>query len=1742
MIFRNPKARKTIAIFLLLNMVNYIVYPTVSWALTSGPTAPEATSFEPVDTTDMVNLATGDFTYNMPLLEIPGPSGGYPLSLSYHAGIKLEEEASWVGLGWTLNPGAITRMVNGYADDLKETKGTRRDYWAGGETSTFKVGTTVGYGGVGGASVGLSFSQDTYEGFGMGGYLGFGLKKNFGQGSIGIGAQVETSGYGSSYANLGVNAGIGLANKNDVASGFGISASAGVSTNFNTVSGYASSGVSYSKNGVNIGSLGASISSIGLKPSASIGGGRASQSNSKAGKISSESSGFSVSIPVQWGSIDLGYNQVRYWSDEKSNIRGTGALFPSFNGVSSDAYDSYALLNPNSIDKSADEEIEGSFPAYDNYNVSAQGLGGSIQPFISKNIQLYRQNVSDENGASVIRYRHINTDFDETLLKPNFRFLNDFSNNHLVTPPDFSASIVTIDYDEEEYDFIPQLEGYDSSSPAEGFDDESSNESHLAGSKHVEYFTNLEINNDTAKNKGFINCHVGARGLTSYHSTDLSDQIGGFMITNESGVTYHYAQPAYAYGERQRIQKIEDPSNTWTQIDNDDAYAYTWYLTGLTGPDYVDRNDDGMLDKGDWGYWVKIDYGLWADNYKWRTPDTGTNKDLDQSFEYYSYGKKEVLYLNTVSTKTHTAFFEKSIRADGKSVISLIQGGFGEKERLLTGSDPDCQDNDPNDQIDECEVFTYYKEFSTPSLKLNNIFLVENEKINGFSNLQQLLSSYGAITSLTFPGDAGEVIVKPFNGENVLDSDDLNQIADQQTQETYRSQLLSISTRVIDFKSDYSLQDDQLDGIEGVPNSYDEDGSSFSVSATSEVDKKLGKLTLKSIEFKGKKGVNILPPTSFLYAKNRVYEKEKYDLWGFYKSDFDNSSSNNNNRLRFTSENSSEFIDTWSLTTINSVNGSELRINYESDSYKTVYEDQTLLPFITDLTYDADNYGYLNFTLDGAEMFNKYYTVDDTIELHVLFGSRLNYGAIPELPGLKQSTIRIYAPETGEDVVPFENYSNSVIKSIDGEVWRIYNTSLYDALKNKTSNDDLLNALTISDFIAGNVKIRNNVLREGGGIRVNEISIFDPYAKISMITKFLYTDVEDNESSGISSFSPTNMAVFSPNYPEDSSWPDNEYYDDEMRANLVKTYTSHINNEYMEVISRARELQKPGVIYKNVRVFNSINDSNNNSTAISSDSYEFKTFDKNDVNIIQTTPTDVGKNIGDGTPAQQFTFHTRNTTLQDFTSKVGRIIKNSSHDSKGNTLMQTEFSYLDDLTTLENKFLNQGVIQQSFSEVKEAGGLKGVISKREEYPSVLTKTTTTNFKTGITQTTENLAFDFYSGQPTKVLTTDGYGNAYISETTPAYRVTNADGSRAYESMGLKVGNINNYNMLTQEGSSVTYKVNPTTKTPISLLSAGVQTWNDTWTYKDENPNNPDITTNEDEKVWRKHKSYGWVGAEDLNSVNVAKDGTYDLTNYEANKFTAWAAGDPDPTGWQKNNEVTLYNQFSHALEAKDKNGHFAATKMDVNNEFVYASVANAGYEQFAYSGAEDAQDAVDYMGGRVLKDANTTIIDDEAQSHTGSKALQVTSGGYKPFIFNIPSENLSTGNIYRVSVWSNNSNLDLKADNATPLGVMQVKQAGNWFLNSQTFKIDNGTIDASFYTYSLGTVIVDDFRVHPIDAAMTSYVYNQWGEVSHILDANNLFTEYRYDAAGRLIETYRESFKYGVKKVSSTDYHYANQN
>jgi hypothetical protein len=139
-----------------------------------GPSQPEMSAFKSAGTNDLVNLFTGDFSYNIPLMDV----GGYPVNIFYNAGISMEQEASWVGLGWNINPGTISRNMRGVPDDFDGTEEIVQEQnikpnitWGG------RIGADVELVGVKDAlgfsiGVGLGASFNNY----LGPALDFGLK------------------------------------------------------------------------------------------------------------------------------------------------------------------------------------------------------------------------------------------------------------------------------------------------------------------------------------------------------------------------------------------------------------------------------------------------------------------------------------------------------------------------------------------------------------------------------------------------------------------------------------------------------------------------------------------------------------------------------------------------------------------------------------------------------------------------------------------------------------------------------------------------------------------------------------------------------------------------------------------------------------------------------------------------------------------------------------------------------------------------------------------------------------------------------------------------------------------------------------------------------------------------------------------------------------------------------------------------------------------------------------------------------------------------------------------------------------------------------------------------------------------------------------------------------------------------------------------------------------------------------
>lgn len=140
--------------------------PNTDIEFSGGPTQPEMQAFQSVNSNNMVDLFTGDFNYNIPLMDV----GGYPVNIAYRSGISMDQEASWVGLGWNINPGTVTRNMRGLPDDFNGATDSIT------KTTSIKENKTVGV--TTGADIeltglplnlGVSFGvfNNTYRGWGM---------------------------------------------------------------------------------------------------------------------------------------------------------------------------------------------------------------------------------------------------------------------------------------------------------------------------------------------------------------------------------------------------------------------------------------------------------------------------------------------------------------------------------------------------------------------------------------------------------------------------------------------------------------------------------------------------------------------------------------------------------------------------------------------------------------------------------------------------------------------------------------------------------------------------------------------------------------------------------------------------------------------------------------------------------------------------------------------------------------------------------------------------------------------------------------------------------------------------------------------------------------------------------------------------------------------------------------------------------------------------------------------------------------------------------------------------------------------------------------------------------------------------------------------------------------------------------------------------------------------------------------
>lgn len=203
-----------------------------------GPSQPEMSRFKSVGSDNLVNLFTGDFSYNIPLMDV----GGYPVNIFYDGGVSMDQDASWVGLGWNINPGNVNRNMRGVPDDfdgtdvMKQTQMMKKNRtWGmniGADIELVGIDAFAAFSGSVGASLGVSFNNYAGPAFDLGitGNTGFtlGNKSSSEKGGIRAGGSIGIT--SSTRGGVTITPGVSLTAKafkdaKALTLGFGVSAS-----------------------------------------------------------------------------------------------------------------------------------------------------------------------------------------------------------------------------------------------------------------------------------------------------------------------------------------------------------------------------------------------------------------------------------------------------------------------------------------------------------------------------------------------------------------------------------------------------------------------------------------------------------------------------------------------------------------------------------------------------------------------------------------------------------------------------------------------------------------------------------------------------------------------------------------------------------------------------------------------------------------------------------------------------------------------------------------------------------------------------------------------------------------------------------------------------------------------------------------------------------------------------------------------------------------------------------------------------------------------------------------------------------------------------------------------------------------------------------------------------------------------------------------------------------------------------
>lgn len=950
---KKEKILKGLALYMAFNLLFEIVAPTAAFALTGGPAQPETSSFEPVGTSEMVDLFSGDYNYNIPLLDV----GGYPVNISYHSGISMDQEASWVGLGWNINPGAINRSMRGLPDDFRGDVVTKEFNVKPNQT----FGANVGFGAAVAGFDNINFSFSV--GAKYNNYTGVGFEQSaniaFSAGEPGKTSGTASLGLHSSSEGLDISPKVSMSAVNDREEGKDTKFGATLGTSFNSRAGLKAltidvsiaRGQAYSYKKVDNEGNEFEYSDFAASKNIGTGCSYSFTNPTYIPSISMPMKNLSVCTSFKMGatlfSIDGTLNVSGYYSEQRlayntENVEAFGYMY-SDEGSARDK----VMLDFN-------REKDGSFTkntpclpltnhSYDLFSVSGQGVGGMFRPFRSDLGYVFdsRANTTSESFSLGLELGSGNTaqlggdltitDVNSTSGKwtnnntaiDRIKFRKRIANKPLYEPYYFKeAGEKNVDTYSDLYTNIGAEKPVRVGLENQGAFEVKAKHTFVVGTDAASevYIPTVPYREERQRrNQLFSFITRGEYEKTAIDNTlenylydgnldghDNKDHIAEITTTKTDGTRYVYGIPAY------NITQKEVTFNLGGSI----ADPVTGNVSYITNVDDTKNNDNGIDN-----YFSSTSLPPYAHSYLLTavlSPDyvditgDGLTPDDYGTYTKFSYTKSSNVGGNKYKWRTPYA----------KDKVNFNEG-------LKTG----LQDEQGNYVYGEKEIWTL------DLIETKNYVAVFDKKgrADGFG----VAGTNGGIGGFALP---------------LLKKISLYSRPDYETNIADLSNATPI--KVVHFVYDYSLCVNTLNNAAHDDNSA-YTSSLWTIDPECEENNEVGKLTLKHIYFTyGKSNKARFSPYNFHYSSsNPEYSTKSFDRWGNYK--LDDYAGLPNSEFPYVNQDAAEAAtnaSAWTLTKVDLPSGGTIDITYEADDYGYVQDRQAMQMFkISSIGDDASN-------------------------------------------------------------------------------------------------------------------------------------------------------------------------------------------------------------------------------------------------------------------------------------------------------------------------------------------------------------------------------------------------------------------------------------------------------------------------------------------------------------------------------------------------------------------------------------------------------------------------------------------------------------------------------------------------------------------------------------------------------------------------------------------------------------------